>query len=266
MSETRVTVEIDNEIAIVRLNRPSKVNAFDFQMFQELDATAKKLKSDRTIRGIILTGAGGNFSSGLDIKSLMTNTQAGIKLLLKVWPGSANLAQRVSTHWKTMPVPVIAVIEGKCWGAGMQVVLGCDFRYATKDSSLAIMESKWGLLPDMAGSIGLRQIMPLDQAMKLTLTSDPIDGAKAKELGLVTEVCDNPLADAKSFLESLCEKSPDAMTAIKSHYQKAWHGNWGTQLYRETWYQLKLLMGKNRVQALKRQKGGKESKFFPRSF
>lgn len=76
-----------------------------------------------------------------------------------VLPGNANLAQRVSLGWQNLPVPVIAVLEG-CYGGGMQIALGADVRIASHDCKLSIMEAKWGLVPDMAGLVALRQIMP----------------------------------------------------------------------------------------------------------
>ncbi|ARD21004.1 MULTISPECIES: crotonase/enoyl-CoA hydratase family protein [Shewanella] len=253
MESKLVTLKIDNGIAYVTLNRPEKYNALNIELFQAIDKTIKKLHKNTAVRAVILSGAGGNFSSGLDVKSVSKSMMPALKLLFKWLPGNANLAQRVSLGWQQLPIPVICVIEGFCYGGGVQIALGADFRFASKDAQLSIMESKWGLLPDMAGLAGLRQIMTKDKAMQLTYTADIITADKALEFGLVTEVHDKPLEMATRYAEKLMQRSPDTNAAIKLSINKNWSGTLRSLLSRESLSQIRLLLGKNRLIASHRE-------------
>ena len=251
----RVSLKIESGVAHVALNRANKRNALDLDMFKAIHATQQQLQTIKGVRTVILTGAGEDFCSGLDVKSMMSNRRAMITLLWKWLPWQANLAQRMSVGWRRLPFPVIAVIQGRCWGGGLQIALGADFRLAHIQASLSIMESKWGLIPDMGGSIALREMTHLDQACRLTMTAETIDAVKAKQLGLLTEVCNDPLKEAMSLSDQLKQRSPDSLALIKRLYHKNWNSSEGKALGRETFYQWKNLAGKNQSIAVRRQKG-----------
>lgn len=253
MSGQSVQVKIDDGIAYVLLNRPEKMNAINYLMFSELDCAIKSIKSNRAVRAVILSGAGGHFSSGLDVKSVMSAPMQAVKLLFKGLPGNANLAQRVSLGWQTLPVPVIAVLEGCCYGGGMQIALGADVRIASHDSKLSIMEAKWGLVPDMAGLVALRQIMPKDQAMLLSLTAKVLESHEALALGLVTQVSETPMEAAEKLARQLMQTSPDAAAAIKLSINRSWTASIRSLLCRESISQIRLLLGKNSKIAAMRQ-------------
>ncbi|WP_394176630.1 crotonase/enoyl-CoA hydratase family protein [Thalassotalea litorea] len=248
-----VDLTIKNDIAYVTLNRPEKLNALDLATFKSLASIGRTLRKNTHIRGVILQGAGTDFCSGIDVKSLMKNSSAMLTLLKKWLPGSANLAQQVSTNWRKIPVPVIAVIQGRCWGGGLQIALGADFRYVSADATLAVMESKWGLIPDMAGNMVLREIMPKDQALRLAMCAEPISAHQAMEMNLITQVCEAPLQEAQHLLSQLTHKSPDALAAIKRLYTRNWQSPDWKMLMMETWYQIKIITGKNQRRAVKKQ-------------
>lgn len=244
-TEKRIKVSIKQHIAYVNLARPEKRNALDMAMFKAIVATIKALKKDRTIRAVIVAGEGEDFCSGLDVKSMMKTATGPLKVLLKLNPWSANLAQRVSTDWQKLPVPVIMAIHGRCWGGGLHIALGADIRIATPDASLSILEGRWGIIPDMGGLLAIRQHCRQDVAKELTWTAEFIDGNQAKSSGLVTHVTDDPMAMAQELAAKLCQQSPDAIAGVKKLYNKSWRGSKGTALMRETWYQLRVLLGKN---------------------
>ena len=258
MDWNRLEVTENLGIVTVTLNRPDKLNALDLDMFIELDLVGKQLRKRKDIRAVILTGKGGNFSSGLDIKSVVTSKKKAIRLLAKILPGNANLAQRVSRNWRRIPVPVIAVIEGRCYGGGMQIVLGADFRFVTPDSKLSIMEVRWGLVPDMAGMLSLREVVAKDVAMKLTMTGQILSGKEALSLSLVTEVSDEPMETAKAFCRQLLQASPDALAAVKYTTNRSWNGSERALLARETLSQIRLILGRNFFIAGKRQRSKTE--------
>lgn len=104
----RIKVEIIDQIAHVELARPNKHNALDMRMFESIVKTTKTLKKNRSISAVILSGEGSDFCTGLDVKSVIKLAKGPLKLLLKLNPWSSNLAQKVSTSWQNIVVPVIA--------------------------------------------------------------------------------------------------------------------------------------------------------------
>ncbi|WP_394204557.1 crotonase/enoyl-CoA hydratase family protein [Shewanella waksmanii] len=253
MNQALVTLEIQQGIAMVGLNRVDKYNALSFEMFTSIKKTIKKISQRRDVNAVVLFGHGDNFCSGLDVKSVMSSASQAVKLLFKWLPGNANLAQQVSIGWRRLPVPVICAIDGICYGGGMQIALGCDFRIASPNSRLSIMEAKWGLVPDMAGLVGLRELVGKDQAMLMTMTAEIYSGDEAKALGLVTLVDDKPLEAAQQLATKLIQTSPDANAAIKHSINRNWTTSIRRLLSRESRFQIGLLAGKNRVVAAKRQ-------------
>lgn len=248
----RVAITIVNKIATVTLNRADKRNALDMPMFCAIRDAIKYLKKDKNIRAVILQGDGEDFCSGLDTKSVLKSATNGIKLLFKWLPGNANLAQIVTHGWQQIPVPVIAAVHGRCWGGGLQIALGADFRMATPDSQWSIMEGKWGLIPDMGGTPIFRQLMRQDVAMKMAMSAEVVDGEKAQALGLVTELHDDPHQAALELAEQLSQRSPDAIAGVKKLYHKRWFSSVRSLLSGESLYQIKILMGKNQRIATKR--------------
>ncbi len=261
MNNKPVIVEINHQIATVTLNRAEKRNALDMGMFTAIEKTIKQLKKNRSVRVIIVKADGEDFCSGLDIKSVLKNKMNVVKLLWKWLPGNSNLAQIVSTGWKQIPVPVIMAIQGRCWGGGLQIALGGDFRIATPDASFSIMEARWGLIPDMGGSVSLREIIKVDDAMKLAMTADEIDSEQAKSIGLISQIAEDPNRAALEFAQQLCKKSPDAVAAVKKLYHRAWHSNDRKMLSKESLYQWRILLGMNQKIATKRQLGDKDIQY-----
>ncbi len=253
MNEQCVTLRIENNIAFVTLNRAEKRNALDMAMFKAIDKISRQLKKNRKIRAVIVQGEGEDFCSGLDIKSVLSQKSSALTLLAKWYPGQANLAQRVSRNWRKIPVPVIMVLHGRCWGGGLQIALGADFRFATPDASLSIMEGKWGLIPDMGANLALREIVAKDVALKLAMTAEVITAQSALELGLVTAVSEKPLQQALRLAGQITERSPDAVAAVKKLYQKTWFKAEWLMLARESYYQVRILLGKNQNRAVKKQ-------------
>lgn len=245
-NENIVEVHISNSIAHVSLNRPDKHNAIDMEMFYSLRLTIQRLKADRSVRVVIVDGKGEDFCSGLDIIAVMKSAKAPLKLLFKWLPWQANLAQYVSVGWRKIPAPVIMVIHGRCWGGGLQIALGGDFRIATPDASISVMEARWGLIPDMGGTLALRELLSLDIAKELAMTGATISGEQALNYGLVSHVAEDPNEKAMQLAQLICQQSPDAVAATKKLYNKSWWSKPGFALARESYYQVKILLGKNR--------------------
>lgn len=255
----RIRLEIENEIAFVELARPDKHNALDLEMFRAIAATQKQLARRKELRAVVLSGAGVDFCTGLDVKSLMKDRAGMVRLLWKWLPWRSNLAQVVSTGWRDLAVPVIAAIHGRCWGGGLQIALGADFRLCHPESSLSVMEGRWGLIPDMGGTLAMRELTGRDHAMWLSMSAQVFDGKHALELGLATALSDDPLSGARAMAAELAERSPDTVAAVKKIYRKSWNSRPGTVLARETGYQVRILTGQNQRIAAGRQMGSGRS-------
>jgi enoyl-CoA hydratase/carnithine racemase len=265
MTEQCIKLDIDNGIALVTLNRADKRNALNMAMFKAIDRVSRQLKKNREIRAVIVQGAGEDFCSGLDIKSVLSQNSSAMTLLAKWLPGQANLAQRVSCNWRKIPVPVIMVIHGRCWGGGLQIALGADFRFATPEATLSIMEGKWGLIPDMGANLALRELVTKDIALRLAMTAEVVSAQQALDLGLITGISDEPMKQAMQLATQISERSPDAVAAVKKLYHKTWFKPEWQMLARESYYQVRILMGKNQNRAVKKQlHPEKDSTYLPR--
>jgi enoyl-CoA hydratase/carnithine racemase len=224
-TEQRVTLSVDADgIAHVQLNRSDKLNALDLPMFEALRSVGQELQSKPQIRVVILSGKGRAFCTGLDVQSILRNNplQSMERLLERRNDEVANLAQMVAYQWRQLPVPVVAVLHGMCFGGGLQIALGADFRYCTPECQLSIMETKWGLIPDMSMTVTLRELVRIDVAKELTMTGRIVKGEEAAALGLVTRCVEDPHHEAKTLARTLLEKSPDAVALTKQLYQQTW--------------------------------------------
>lgn len=260
----RVLITIEDGIAIVTLNRPEKYNGLDMPMFEAITRAARTLKKDRRVRAIILNGAGNAFCSGLDVKTVSKNPVNFLKLLIKPGRRISNLAQDVGYLWRDVPAPVIAVTHGYCFGGGFQVALGADFRFSTADCEFSIMESKWGLIPDMSLTVTLRELVPIDLAKELTMTARRFNGTEAKAMGLVSRVSDDPMAEAMDFARELAERSPDAVAASKLLLNRSWNATDKVALDWETKLQKKVLGRANQRIAVARNSGSPDKPYLDR--
>ncbi len=161
-----------------------------------------------------MTGEAQVFSAGIDLSDLNNpkNSAFAIWELVKLWTKPFPKAFLI---WQNLPVPVIAALEGYCFGAGMQLALAADIRIAHPDTKMSIMESRWGLVPDMGLTCSLKGLIGVDLAKELTLTARVFDGNYAKDIGLVTHLSENPLEKANAIASEMLQRSPDALTAAK---------------------------------------------------
>ncbi|WP_374570550.1 crotonase/enoyl-CoA hydratase family protein [Acinetobacter sp.] len=260
---TLVKFEKNNGIATVTLNRPEKRNAMSFALLKDLVRTANLIKKDRSIRCVILTGEAQVFSAGIDLSDLNNPKNTAYAAWELIKPGQS-LFQKAFLIWQELPVPVIAAMEGFCFGAGMQLALAADVRIAHPKTQMSIMESRWGLVPDMGLSRSLKGVIGLDLAKELTLTARIFDAGYAKEIGLVTHLDESPLSRAQALAEEMLSRSPDALAAAKRVLDAMEHDP-AKSLRLEKIWQLKLLLGKNSKLARKKDKNP-EVQFLPRQY
>ncbi len=251
MSES-VLITRDGPLAMVTLNRPEKHNAVDLQMFSDLAAAGTDLDRDPTVRAIVLQGAGPSFCAGVDISILQG--QGDAIAASKMAPGAktpANFFQHAAYIWREVRVPVICALHGTAFGAGLQIALGADIRFASPDCRLSIMEIKWGIIPDMAISKTLTSIVAPDRIKELAMTGRIVSGEEALTLGLVTAVRDDPAAAARQTAEQIAGHSPDAIRAIKRLLNSAPQLSLQDALQLEAKLQMELLAGVNQLEAVR---------------
>lgn len=258
-----VRVERHGAIVEVVLARPERHNAVGEDTLAELIAIGRELRKDRDVRAVILRGEGPSFCSGLNIPAFMKSPKGMVLNFLRPLWRDTNNFQEVAWVWRRLPVPVIAVLHGRCYGAGVQIALAADFRFATPDCELSVMEAKWGLVPDMSGTVTLREVLPLDVAKRLAMTAELFDAGLAQKWGLVTEIHADPLAAARALAETLATRSPDAVASTKFLFQRAWPASVAKAFRLERFYQLRLLLGRNQRVAVQRVQG-KGTDYLPR--
>jgi enoyl-CoA hydratase/carnithine racemase len=251
----RIRVTIDQGVADVRLIRADKMNALDDAMFDALIETGERLKTSPGVRAIVLSGEGRAFCAGLDMDNFgkmasgapRRNTDLAAQART---PGGANRPQQAVMVWREQPVPVIAAVHGVAFGAGFQLTLGADIRLVAPDTRLAILEMKWGLVPDMGAIVLLPGLIREDLARELTYTARIFSGEEAKAMGLATHVSADPYADALALAKEIAGKNPDAIRAAKRLFNGM--GGWDRHeaLRQETVEQVALIGSPNQVEAI----------------
>ena len=249
----RLNLTVKSGIAEVQLNRAKKHNALDHKMFESLIETGERLSKDNSIRAIILHGSGKSFCAGIDLTMFAGEgmSQDFSKKMLPREKSLANYYQSAAYVWREIPVPVIAALHGVTYGGGLQIALGADIRYASKDSTFSVMEIKWGIIPDMAMTTSIPSIMRIDQALEMAMTGDVINASEANSLGLVTAITSDPLEKARSLANNLVNKSPDAIRAIKKLFYETWKNNDQSSLLLEAQLQKRVMSGSNQMEAVK---------------
>lgn len=266
MKEHSVEVELDDSIAYVWLNRPGKLNAVDMPVLRELIGAARSIKANRHIRGVVLAGRGDSFSAGLDFASVMGRPTDVVRGFIPSVLSGRNLFQQAAWVWRDVPVPVVAAVHGHCFGAGLQFATAADFRFTTPDAQWSVLEAKWGLIPDMSGTVGLREIVGDDVARRLTMTAEVIDGRQAYEYGLVTGVDDEPIKPAIDLLDAIARRSPDAVAASKDLLNRTRYGTPRRAFALERRRQLQMFLAKNTKIARAANVEKTEPAFEPRGF
>src|SRR6202167_4480038 len=219
MADQRVTVEITDGVADVRLARPDKRNALDAAMFAGLVTTGERLKSEPGVRAVVLSGDGPDFCAGLDFgwfQAMRDGERLRVQVDLPPGHGPARATgQRAAYVWTEIPVPVIAAVTGNALGGGLQIALGADIRIVAPDARMSVLEIRWGLVPDMTGSQLLPALVGRDVAKELTFTGRVVSGTEAVALGLATRVAEDPRQAALELARSVAGRNPYAIRAAK---------------------------------------------------
>ncbi|WP_170587636.1 crotonase/enoyl-CoA hydratase family protein [Ruegeria arenilitoris] len=257
----RVSVEYRNHIAHVTLTRGDKMNALDDAMVKAILAAGQEVAASDA-RAVVLSGEGKSFCAGLDMASFAAMAHKDpSEWLMTRSHDDANEMQELALIWRRVPVPVICAIQGVAYGGGLQIALGADIRIAHPDAKLAVMEMKWGIIPDMGGMVLLPKLVRSDVLRMLTYTARPIGAAQAADWGLVTSLSDDPLTEAIALAEDIAGKSPSAIRAAKRLIEVAETKSRAEVLLAESAEQVELVGKPDQMEVVMAQMQGRKPEF-----
>lgn len=208
-----------NRVAVVTLNVPERRNAISLEVREEAIRTLTSCIADRDCRALVLTGAGGTFSSGTDVKS-MTSATTGVDPMGS-WVRLGRLHDLVRMI-AAGPKPVVAAVEGHAYGAGMSLALACDFVVAAADAKFCAAFGRLGIMPDAGLMWSLPQRVGLGRAKELMMTGRVITGDEALSLGIVDEIepPGGTLDAAIAQADRLAAAAPLATGTVKSLFAR----------------------------------------------
>jgi enoyl-CoA hydratase/carnithine racemase len=261
----RVSITITDGVADVRLVRAGKMNALDPAMFAALSAAGERLKTEPGLRAVVLSGDGKAFCAGLDMASFAAmdseRETSPMRDLKARTHGLTNLFQHVAWVWREVPVPVVAAVHGVAFGGGFQIMLGADMRYVARDTKLSIMEIKWGLVPDMAGTQLMRNLAREDIVRELTYSGRVFSGEEALQYGFATRLFDDPRRAALQTASEIAAKSPHAIRAAKRLLNAAPFATVADALLEESIEQQALIGSPNQIEAVQANMGRRAPHF-----
>lgn len=205
-----IEVTIDDAVAVVRLNRPAERNAMTLAMWRDVARIFSELGRAPTVRAIVLTGAGGNFSVGADVSefaAVRSNVESSAAYEVAVDASSDAIAG--------VPKPVIAVIEGYCLGGGCHLSMACDFRFTHSDASIGIPAAKLSIVYGIRSTQRLLSLVGLTNAKRILYSAERFGAAEAEKMGFSDRVSDNPMRDAKVFAASIAMLAPLSVAGAK---------------------------------------------------
>lgn len=196
-------------IAVITVNRPDKLNALNALVMQELDHAVEDINVDRSVRAVIVTGAGERaFVAGADIAELATlNEESGHAF--------ATNGQTAFMRIARSPKPFVAVVEGYALGGGCELAMACHMRIAGGNAVFGLPEVTLGLIPGYGGTQRLSRLVGQGRAMELILTGNPVKAEQARNIGLVNRLVETGkgMDEAVALISSILKRAPLAVAA-----------------------------------------------------
>lgn len=211
MAEPQVFLGVEGHIATLTLNRPEAMNAMGHDLARDLEAALDRLEAAHEVRAVVATGAGDRaFSVGGDIK------ERGAMSLDERWEHALRLG-RCFDRIEALPVPVIAAINGFCFGGGMEMAVACDLRIASERAEVGFLEVKLGVFPGAGGPARLTRLVGKGRAKLVLYTGRRFPAAEALATGLVERVVprDRLMAEARALAAEIAANGPLAVRALK---------------------------------------------------
>ena len=206
-------LERDEGVAVLTLNRPATLNAWNQKMRDEMREAVRGLVADDSLRVLVVTGEGTAFSAGEDVRGMQGLAELGTRGFRRV----AREIHNVFDEIEAMEAPVIAAINGVAAGGGLELALSCDLRFAAETAKLGFPENNVGLIPGSGGCSRLVKLVGLSRAKRLVMTGEMLPAPRAAEIGLVDEVFPDSELRSKSleFAKTLAARAPLALGLAK---------------------------------------------------
>ena len=219
MSYENILFEVQEGVGILTFNRPKALNALNSKTFDEVDDLLDRIRTDETVRVLILTGAGDRaFIAGADITQFpaMTPLQAS---------AFGRKGQEVFFKLESLPKPVIACVNGFALGGGCEAAMSCDFIFASEKAKFGQPEISLGILPGFGGTQRLSRLVGRAKAKEICMTGDTLDAATAKEIGLVARVfpAETLMEETMKVAKALAAKSASALSSVKRVVDGGFH-------------------------------------------
>jgi len=217
MVQAGIAIERQENLAVVTIRRPERLNAFNQKMFEALEAAAAKLAADSGLRAVVITGAGEAFSAGFDVNpdNPMVASMAAAMEHQEKGPIQGAIAdlRRSVDRFVDLPVPVIAAINGKAFGGGAELAVRCDMRVMDPAAEICFSEVKLGLMPDWGGGATLARLIGPPAAADLVLTARRVGADEAFRLGVVNRISapGDALACAVEMAAMIARNGPRAV-------------------------------------------------------
>jgi 2-(1,2-epoxy-1,2-dihydrophenyl)acetyl-CoA isomerase len=239
MSDT-VLRELNDGVLTLTLNRPDALNSFNVEMKEALLTGLKDAAKDKSVRVVVLTGAGRAFSAGQDLKERTAPGVADLGTELRLRYNPIVLAMR------KLEKPVIGAINGVAAGAGISVALACDLRIAAENASFIEVFARVGLVPDTGSSWFLPRLVGYAKAAEMSFTTDPVDAQTAERIGLVNRVvpAGELTTETKALASRLAQAAPLALGLAKRALNRAMESGLEEQLEFEA--QLQSVAGRSK--------------------
>jgi feruloyl-CoA hydratase/lyase len=225
-----VTVEVEEGIAWITLNRPDKRNAINPGIVYEMVAVLDAMEEDEAVSVLVITGAGDAFSAGQDLKEYFRIPDQGPPLEReRLYAANAAWQWRRLMHYRK---PTIAMVNGWCFGGAFQVLIGCDLAVAADEAVFGLSEINWGIIPAGIVTKSVAEVMSQRDALYYIMTGETFDGRRAKELGLVNIAVprEELRARTKALAETLKAKNPFVLRAAKTAYHHVKAMSWESAL------------------------------------
>ncbi len=209
MADEVVKIERHPNYVTLALNRPEKRNAINIAMLEALDAAFAMIEGDPAIRAVVIRGEGRGFCSGLDLRDVERASGVG--------GGPAFAPDKILHRLQTLPVPAIAAVHGDALTAGLVIALLCDLRIAAQSAKLGMTPARIGYLPTYAVFRRFTEIAGAANTAEIMYLAEPVDAARAREMGLVHKVVPDDQLDAAAaqWAEKIAGNAPLSVRAMK---------------------------------------------------
>ena len=237
-------IDKKDEVAVITLNRPAKRNAMSPQLHRDMTVALDQLRDDSGTKVLVITGAGDVFCAGMDLKEFF--------VALKDKPTEYEAVWKMAVEWRSRtlryyPKPVIAMINGYCFGGAFAIVEGCDLAFAAEDATFGLSEINFKLFPGGSVSKALANLMRPRDALYYGMTGDTFDGAEAARIGFINKAFPRAqlVEQTLSIARKIAGKDGHALRATKEGYRYSLEMTWDAAMNYAMAKELELVQRQN---------------------